>query len=222
MGTPRCCLFWSCPFFQAGGVGTCRHYPHCNVRNGVGIVMIWCYTLFFFLIKEGCKISHFQGTIQGNWKLGRICIFRARAVENPACVDVLVLLWSCEHWKWQGWKSGCVSSCSDCLSRGAQGSIYSRTHDASSPFLLLLFFSGLPTGYRAPRPGIRSEPQPQTKPWQHLIHAAGQGIKPASQHCQAGADPIVLQRELPHPFLHDVALMHISRRQFCLFWFCDC
>lgn len=59
------------------------------VRKDVRILIIWCYRLFF-LIKEGCSILNFQGNSQGNWKSGKICIFRACGVENSACVDLLV------------------------------------------------------------------------------------------------------------------------------------
>ena len=72
---------------------------------------------------------------------------------------------------------------------------------AQSIYHLFFFFSfGRPAAYGALRPGIRSEPQPQTKQqmWQRqlLNLCAGSGIKPTFQHSQDTTDPVVPHWEL--------------------------
>ena len=70
-------------------------------------------------------------------------------------------------------------------------------------FLFSFFFSsvfGRPAAYGTPRPGITSEPQPQTKlklRQQQICNLLCQaGIKPASQYSQDTASPVVPQQKL--------------------------
>lgn len=44
---------------------------------------------FFFNLKRTARFYIYRGNSQGNWKPGRICIFRTCGVEIPVCVDLL-------------------------------------------------------------------------------------------------------------------------------------
>lgn len=47
------------------------------------------FFFFFFYLRRSARFYIFRGNSQGNWKPGRICIFRACGVEIPVCVDLL-------------------------------------------------------------------------------------------------------------------------------------
>jgi hypothetical protein len=59
------------------------------VREDVEILPIWCFN-FVVVNYAGLQKFKLWGNIQGNWKPGRICIFREYGAETPGSVGLLV------------------------------------------------------------------------------------------------------------------------------------